>query len=209
MAHGPHGAAVAGRLAVGPTRLGTPHWRRAARLAPSLIVAWAATAFVAARVVGLEPPDGETAATALTRSAILGVVLGSVGAWLETGPLASIGRRFPLGAALAARTLAYALAVVLGVVAIITVVVWIERGASPATVLRSAEFWSFIRDSFSVGGGVVLGALADGPPGGPPGPFRGGEGLQRGQRRGGFVLAEVPLGAPPRPGRRPRALERS
>lgn len=147
MAYGPHGAAVAGRLAVGRTRLGTPHWRRAARLAPSLIVAWAATAFVAARVVGLEPPDGETAATALTRSAILGVVLGSVGAWLETGPLASIGRRFPLGAALAARTLAYALAVVLGVVAIITVVVWIERGASPATVLRSAEFWSFIRDS--------------------------------------------------------------
>ncbi|PAP78510.1 adenylate/guanylate cyclase domain-containing protein [Rubrivirga marina] len=132
---------------MGRPRLGTSHGRQAARLAPSLIVAWTVTAFVAARVVGIEPPQGETVATAITRSAILGVVLGGVGAWLETGPLARAGRRFPLGAALAARTVAYALAVILGMLAIITVVLWVERRESPAEVLRSPQFWSFVRES--------------------------------------------------------------
>ena len=128
-------------------RLGERRWWRAARIAPSLIVAWAVTAFVAARLVGIEPPGGETVTTALVRSAVLGVVMGTIGAWLETGPLVRIGRQFPLGAALAARTVAYALAVVGGILSIIVVVVWAERGEPPLVVLRSAPFWAFVRES--------------------------------------------------------------
>ena len=132
---------------MGVSRLGTPHWRRAARLAPSLIVAWAVTAFVAARVVGIEPPQGETTTTALTRAALLGVVIGSLGAWLETGPLVHAGRRLPLGIALLARTGAYALAVLTGVLVIITAVSWVGFGISPAALLRQPQFWAFFRDS--------------------------------------------------------------
>lgn len=79
-----------------PPRLSFDRWRRAFRIAPGIIVAWAVTALVLARVLALQSPGSETLRTAVSRSSIIGVVAGSLGAWLETGPLAYAGRRLPL-----------------------------------------------------------------------------------------------------------------
>ena len=74
--------------------------RQTLRLAPALIVSWALATFVAARLVGISGPDGtETLSVALVRSVVVGVTVGLAGAWLETGPLARVGRLFPLWAA--------------------------------------------------------------------------------------------------------------
>ena len=129
-----------------PSRPTFERWRRAARIAPSLVIAWTVATWVAARVIGIESPGARPEVDALVRAGIIGVVVGCVGAWLETGPLARVGRHFPLGAALAARTAAYALAVVGGVFVIIAIVSLVERGESPLDVIRSPQFWAFVRD---------------------------------------------------------------
>ena len=127
-------------------RLSLGRGRRAARIAPSLVVAWTAAAYVAARVSGVAGPDGpEPWPTTLARSFVIGAVVGVVAAWLETGPLARAGRRLPLGAALALRTVTYAGLVALGVGAIVAVVSRVEFGVTPAEMVRRPEFQAFLR----------------------------------------------------------------
>lgn len=119
--------------------------RQTLRLAPALIVSWSAAAFVSARLVGIAGPSGtETLSIAVTRSVVIGLTVGLVGAWLETGPLARVGRHFPLGAALALRTLAYALAVMLGILTIIVLVSWFQFGASPIVVIQTPQFIALV-----------------------------------------------------------------
>lgn len=74
------GIGAAGLLGAGPS-LG--RWRRTARIAPTLVLAWSVAAFVAARLVGVAPADGDPAvASALTQSLVIGLTVGLVGAWL-------------------------------------------------------------------------------------------------------------------------------
>ncbi|MEL6615773.1 MAG: adenylate/guanylate cyclase domain-containing protein [Bacteroidota bacterium] len=130
---------------------------RALAIAPGLIAAWSVAAFVTARIVGIEGPEGtEPVATAFTRSLTIGVTVGLVGAWLETGPLARAGRVLPLWAALAVRTLAYALAVTLGILTIIGSVAWFRLGVAPRVLLRDPQFLAFLQGS---GIWAVLGLL--------------------------------------------------
>ena len=129
-----------------PPRPSRERWRRAARVAGPLVVAWSVAAFVSARIVGVEGAGGtETVTTTLTRSLMIGATVGLIAAWLETGPLARAGRHLPLGAALALRTVAYALAVGLGIVTIIVVVSRVEFGVSPRVLFRSAQFRAILR----------------------------------------------------------------
>ena len=126
-------------------RLSHRRVRRALAIAPGLILAWSVAAFVAARIVGISAPNGtESLAVAVVRSASIGLTVGSLGAWLETGPLARIGRLFPLGIALALRTVAYALAVTLGILVIIGVVSWVQFGVSPGVLVRAPQFQALL-----------------------------------------------------------------
>ena len=132
--------------------------RQTLRLAPALIVSWALATFVAARLVGISGPDGtETLSVALVRSVVVGVTVGLAGAWLETGPLARVGRLFPLWAALVIRTLAYAVAVLLGVLVIILLVSWGRFGVSPGALVQTPQFHDFMvsRDFLAMVGLLV------------------------------------------------------
>lgn len=120
--------------------------RRALRLAPVLIGPWSAFVFAAAHLSGIGPSDGSLA-DGLWRSAVAGVLIGSAAAWLETGALARWGRRLPLWAALAARTLSYAVVVALAVTAVIALVSWLEGDLGLAAVVRTAEFRSRVVDN--------------------------------------------------------------
>ena len=139
-----------------PPRPSLHRWRRAGRIAPTLIVAWTVATFVAARVSGVEQPQAATALGVLSRALVLGVVAGGVGAWLETGPLARAGRALPLGAALAARTLAYAVVIVGGMGAIIVAVSWLPMGVSPAVLVRLPEFQAVVPALWTMFGLLVL-----------------------------------------------------
>ena len=127
-------------------RLTYAHGARTARLAPTLIAAWTVAGFVSARIVGISMQSGtETVATTITRALLLGTTIGLVSAWLETGPLTTVGRRFPLGAALLARTLAYALAAGFGIVVIIALVAWVDHGVAPTVLVRTDQFRALVR----------------------------------------------------------------
>ena len=125
---------------------------RALAIAPGLVLAWTVAAFVAARIVGLGGAEGAGSIwAALARAAVVGTAIGVPSAWLETGPLARAGRVLPLWAALAARTLAYALVVLLAILAITVVVSWVEFGMSPFELVYQPEFQSFFhRDAWLV-----------------------------------------------------------
>ena len=140
---------------VGRSRLGggvANRLRRALRLAPVLIGPWTVAAFLAARLSGVGTEEGGTVLDALVRSVLVGVLIGAAAAWLESGPLARWGRRFPLWAALTARTLAYA-AVLAGAMAVVIVVLsHLEEGMGLGDLLRDerlpafltgAPFWTF------------------------------------------------------------------
>ena len=118
---------------------------RALRLAPTLIVPWAVFVFLSARVAGVGPPE-ETLLGAAARAALVGLVIGVAAAWLEGGPLARWGRRLPLWAALLARTVSYAVAVVLALAVMLTVGGWVRARVGLLTVLRSAEFEAMVTD---------------------------------------------------------------
>ncbi|PAP76356.1 adenylate/guanylate cyclase domain-containing protein [Rubrivirga marina] len=119
-----------------------------------LVGAWAAAAFVAARVVGLEPPPGGDDVPVwafLRRSLLVGVLVGVPSAILELRALPRLARRLPFGATLAARTAVYA-AVVTG--ALLLSAEWAaadegglaalyERGAL-GPFLRSSRFGALV-----------------------------------------------------------------
>ena len=120
--------------------------RRALRLAPVLIGPWTVAVFLAAQLsdVGL---DRNPLAVELGRSALVGVLIGAAAAWLETGtgPLARWGRRLPLAAALAARTVSYATVVALALASLIAVVSWREARTGLGEAVRSADFQAVVR----------------------------------------------------------------
>ena len=120
-----------------PPRPSFHRWRRAGRIAPTLVVAWTVATFVAARLAGVDGPTDETAGDMALRSATAGLIAGALAAWLETGPLARAGRRLPLAAA---RTVAYAVVVAVALLAIIAAVSWAEYGAPPAVLVRDPDF---------------------------------------------------------------------
>ena len=118
------------------------HLRRAARLAPGLVGAWVAVAFVVFQVSGIDRLDEEigvevTRLGEVLRFVGLGAVIGALAAWVETGPLPQVGRRVPLWVWLVARTLAYAAVVFVALVTVVLAVAWVERGAPPWAVLGS------------------------------------------------------------------------
>ena len=123
-----------------PPRPSFRRWRRAGRIAPPLVVAWTVATFVAARVAGVQGPEGETVLGTFARSLVVGVIAGGVGAWLETGPLARAGRHLPLGAALVARTVAYAVVILGAMGAIIGLVSWFQFGVGPSELGRLPAF---------------------------------------------------------------------
>ena len=127
-----------------PPRPSFHRWRRAGRIAPTLVVAWTVATFVAARLSGVDGPTDETAGDMALRSATAGLIAGALSTWLETGPLARAGRRLPLIAALAARTVAYAVVVAVALLAIIGAVSWIEYGAPPAVLVRDPDFRALV-----------------------------------------------------------------
>ena len=117
--------------------------RRALRLAPVLIGPWAALTFLAARVADIGDP-GASVWTVLAQTAGVGVLIGSAAAWLESGPLARWGRRLPLWAALAARTVSYAVVVVVALTVLIAVLSRVDRGVSLLETVRTEEFRQFV-----------------------------------------------------------------
>ena len=127
-------------------------FRRAARIAPALIAEWTVATLLAAAVSGLAwntpAPGNAGAATALgllARSAVVGALIGSASAWLETAVLPGYARRLPLAAALAVRTVAYALVVLLVVVAVLLgSAAWVG-GLTPAELLAEPTFRAFVR----------------------------------------------------------------
>ncbi len=117
--------------------------RRALRLAPVLIGPWTVFVFLAARLAQVGDPT-EPLLAVLGRSALVGLLIGSAAAWLESGPLARWGRRLPLWAALAARTVSYAAVVALALVALIAILSRFENGVGFAQTLRSARFQAMV-----------------------------------------------------------------
>ncbi|WP_412060969.1 adenylate/guanylate cyclase domain-containing protein [Rubrivirga sp. IMCC45206] len=119
--------------------------RRALRLAPTLIVPWAVFAFVSARLTGVGPP-GETLGGAVARSVVVGLLIGSAAAWLESGPLARWGRRLPLWGSLLVRTVSYALVVVAALAGLIALGAWMRGRVGLLTAIQSAQFQQMVSD---------------------------------------------------------------
>ena len=113
--------------------------RRALRLAPVLVGPWFVFVFLSARLSGVGQ-DGASVASGLWRSAVVGVLIGTAAAWLETGALARWGRRLPLWAALAARTLSYAAVVGLAMATLIAAVSWQQAAMGVSEGVQTAEF---------------------------------------------------------------------
>ncbi len=116
--------------------------RRALRLAPILIGPWAVFVLLSARLAGVGEP-GEPVGGVIVRSVGIGVVIGSVAAWLESGPLARWSRRLPLWAALLARTVSYAAAVALALAVMIAVLSRVD-GVGFAEAIRSDQFQAMV-----------------------------------------------------------------
>ena len=138
------GQGPGGRLGVGAAPDVTAgRLQRAARLAPVLVGPWTVFVFLAARVADIGAP-GASVWTVLAQTTSVGVLIGSAAAWLETGPLARWGRRLPLWAALAARTVSYAVVVVVALAVLIAVLSRVDRGVSLLETVRTEEFRQFV-----------------------------------------------------------------
>ncbi len=117
--------------------------RRALRLAPVLIGPWTVFVVLAARIAQVGEP-GEPLSVVVGRSVIIGVLIGSGAAWLESGPLARWGRRLPLWAALVARTVSYAAVVALALAALIAGSAWVRGGVGFVEAVRSDRFQAMV-----------------------------------------------------------------
>ncbi|GAB5534470.1 MAG: hypothetical protein Rubg2KO_07190 [Rubricoccaceae bacterium] len=126
--------------------------RQAARLAPFLIVCWTVAAFLAANVSGIAWTDFggldiQTAGTwqLLTRSLLVGMLVGLMSAWLETTVLPRPMRRLPLWGALLLRTLAYVVAVELAMVIVMGGLGYLIGGLTPSELVAAPVFREFVQ----------------------------------------------------------------
>ena len=126
-------------------RLSTRRLRRALAIAPGLAVAWSVVTFVLVRLTGVGQAEDLGVGEQLLRTALVGLSLGLLSAWLETGPLASWARRLPLWATLVLRTLAYASIVILALAVLIAGISWVESGLAPNALLTNPDLIQAIR----------------------------------------------------------------
>lgn len=98
------------------------HLLRAARLAPALVVSWAAASFIAARLSGMAAVEALPLGVSVLRALATGALVGLPAAWLETAWLAWTDRRFGVGTSLAIRTASYAVVVVAATVGLVYLV---------------------------------------------------------------------------------------
>ncbi|WP_412069723.1 adenylate/guanylate cyclase domain-containing protein [Rubrivirga sp. IMCC43871] len=124
--------------------------RRALRLAPFLIVCWSVAAFLAANVSGVawsgfDTPGVQIASPAQTllRSLAIGAIVGLISAWLETAVLPRPMRALPLWGALVVRTVTYAIAVQISMVAVIATLGYVVGGLSPSELRNDPAFLAF------------------------------------------------------------------
>lgn len=136
-----------------------PGWLRSfLRYALWLVPAWTLATFVCARLIFADD-RGLTLGTEWTRSAVLGLWAGVLGAFVETRVLPRFARRTPFGITLLLRTLAYAGVVALAFVAVIGFVARRELGVRPRDVFADAEFAVFLGSTeFWWFFGLLLGA---------------------------------------------------
>ena len=143
--------------------------RRAGRLAPVLVGPWVVAVYLSAQLSGIAGQSQAPVLGALLRASLVGVMIGLAAAWLESGPLARWGRRLPLWAALALRTVSYAAVVAAALAVLIVGVAWSQSGVrlgavlhnvSLQGVLASREFWGFtallLASSFGINFGLQL-----------------------------------------------------
>ena len=112
------------------------HLRRAARLAPGLIVAWAAATLLAIALSGIARITHAGLGETMAASSFVGLVVGVAAAWLEAVIFPGLGRRLPLGVVLALQTVAYTLVVVTATAAVAGLV-WIGEDTLSFTDLPS------------------------------------------------------------------------
>ena len=121
------------------------------RLATLLVGPWILAVFVSAELSGIGRPD-QSLTGELVRAGIAGFLIGTASAWAEIRLLAHWSRRYPLAAALALRTVIYAVVVASAVMVIIALVSW-RDGVGPVVAFQSPElravfasrpFWTFL-----------------------------------------------------------------
>ncbi|WP_412060943.1 adenylate/guanylate cyclase domain-containing protein [Rubrivirga sp. IMCC45206] len=120
------------------------HLRRALRLAPALVAAWATASFVAARLSGVAAVEALPMSVSLGRALATGLLVGLPAAWLESSVLARTDRRFGAGLSLLLRTAAYTGIVVFATVGLVFLLNGLAFGRSPADILGDRAVVEFL-----------------------------------------------------------------